>query len=211
MRKLIPEKPSVNVRRVLSAFTDAMGHMLTVKPYEDITVGELCRLAEYPRSTFYNYFEDKDDLLNHLFTVLSRTVVFDRLDGVSPDQRVVVAFDAMYQFFDSHRHKVDMAITHNASGCLHRLFDDFVRREIREWVARCPQYSTMPIPADLLASHYATSILMTLRWIFVEGNDCDVNTAHMYLREIVSDEKSIVDFLAKHPSLIGPDVHASMG
>lgn len=37
------------------------------KTFDDITVKEICALAMVPHSTFYNYFEDKFDLLHTLF------------------------------------------------------------------------------------------------------------------------------------------------
>lgn len=39
--------------------------LLTEKPFEKITLKELCDTAMIPRSTFYRYFEDKYDLLGY--------------------------------------------------------------------------------------------------------------------------------------------------
>lgn len=48
-----------NDRRIRQEFTN----LLLRKNYESITVNEICRLAEVNRSTFYDHFENKDDLL----------------------------------------------------------------------------------------------------------------------------------------------------
>lgn len=40
--------------------------LLKNKHYEDITVSELCLLANVPRKAFYRYFETKEDVLNAL-------------------------------------------------------------------------------------------------------------------------------------------------
>jgi AcrR family transcriptional regulator len=51
--------------RILAAFTSAMAGLASEKPFEEITVQELCAKAGYPRATFYNYFDDKYDLLDY--------------------------------------------------------------------------------------------------------------------------------------------------
>ena len=45
-------------KRLIGDFTGGLLGLLQKKPLEEITVGELCAQTNYPRSTFYNYFED---------------------------------------------------------------------------------------------------------------------------------------------------------
>lgn len=45
-------------KRLLNAFTNGLFDLLKEKKLENITVAELCNKVNYPRSTFYNYFED---------------------------------------------------------------------------------------------------------------------------------------------------------
>ncbi len=42
-----------------------MRALLSSKAFEEVTVGELCEKAMLPRATFYNYFDDKYDLLQY--------------------------------------------------------------------------------------------------------------------------------------------------
>ena len=51
-------------KRTLEAFSEKMFMLLSEKSFEEITVGQLCETAQYPRATFYNYFDDKYDLLH---------------------------------------------------------------------------------------------------------------------------------------------------
>ena len=46
-------------KRTLETFTGKMFMLLSEKSFEEITVGQLCEVAQYPRATFYNYFDDK--------------------------------------------------------------------------------------------------------------------------------------------------------
>ena len=58
------KKMTRGAKRTLNDFMCTMFTMLSEKNFEEITVGELCKCANYPRATFYNYFDDKFDLLN---------------------------------------------------------------------------------------------------------------------------------------------------
>lgn len=60
--------------RTLSAFSMAMFQLLAVKSFEKISAGEICSKARFPRSTFYNYFDDKYDLLNYCWIALSEEI-----------------------------------------------------------------------------------------------------------------------------------------
>ena len=42
-------------KRTLEAFSKEMFTSLSVKAFEEITVGQLCEGAQYTRATFYNY------------------------------------------------------------------------------------------------------------------------------------------------------------
>ena len=44
--------------RVFSAFRSALFALVQRQSFESITVQALCAEADYPRSTFYNYFDD---------------------------------------------------------------------------------------------------------------------------------------------------------
>lgn len=52
-------------KRVLNDFSKKMFEMLENMPLEKITVQKICDACRYPRSTFYNYFEDIYDLMDY--------------------------------------------------------------------------------------------------------------------------------------------------
>ncbi len=55
----------ISARRTYTLLQQAFFKLLTEKPFEKITLKELCDTAMVPRSTFYRYFEDKYDLLGY--------------------------------------------------------------------------------------------------------------------------------------------------
>jgi len=54
----------LRIEKTKKALKRAFQELLEKKSFEDITVGELCELAEVRRATFYTHFPDKYDFLS---------------------------------------------------------------------------------------------------------------------------------------------------
>lgn len=58
-------KPSLRVRkqqRVRDTIVEAAYQLFAIKPYQEVTVGEIVERAEVSRSTFFRYFGDKQEV-----------------------------------------------------------------------------------------------------------------------------------------------------
>ncbi|MBO7196809.1 MAG: TetR/AcrR family transcriptional regulator [Clostridia bacterium] len=73
----MPTKEDLRVRRTKKALFDAFMQLLCEKPFDEITVNELCDVAGIRRATFYKHYSDKYDFLT-AYTRLLRDR-FDRL------------------------------------------------------------------------------------------------------------------------------------
>lgn len=56
------------MNRTVRDFQNALGTLLEAKPFEKITVDQICAEALLHRSSFYRYFHDKYDLLEQLIS-----------------------------------------------------------------------------------------------------------------------------------------------
>ena len=65
MSNHLEPQEKISARRTYTLLQQAFFKLLTEKPFEKITLKELCDTAMVPRSTFYRYFEDKYDLLGY--------------------------------------------------------------------------------------------------------------------------------------------------
>lgn len=70
-------KEDLRVRKTKKALFDAFMKLLNEKPFDEITVNELCERAGIRRATFYKHYSDKFDFLT-AYTCLLRDR-FDRL------------------------------------------------------------------------------------------------------------------------------------
>ncbi|MBE9914095.1 TetR family transcriptional regulator [Paenibacillus donghaensis] len=54
--------------------TNAFIELLTTKTFSSITIHDICEKSLVHRSTFYRYYEDKYDLLNHVTIILGNNL-----------------------------------------------------------------------------------------------------------------------------------------
>ena len=59
MSNHLEPQEKISARRTYTLLQQAFFKLLTEKPFEKITLKELCDTAMIPRSTFYRYFEDQ--------------------------------------------------------------------------------------------------------------------------------------------------------
>ena len=74
------KRKTMAARRTLKILTLALTQLLQVKPFEKISVIDICEKALVPRATFYNYFDDKYDLLQYYWSTLREMLVPERKD-----------------------------------------------------------------------------------------------------------------------------------
>ncbi len=69
---------SRQARRSRAAFLEAFNELVLTRGYNDIRVGDIIRRADVGRSTFYEHFRNKDDLLrqsmSHMLSVMADAV-----------------------------------------------------------------------------------------------------------------------------------------
>ncbi|MBP5265628.1 MAG: TetR family transcriptional regulator, partial [Lachnospiraceae bacterium] len=56
-------RKSLTAKRTIKIFIESLCSLMMEKPFEKVTVSDICEVAMIPRATFYNYFEDKYVLL----------------------------------------------------------------------------------------------------------------------------------------------------
>lgn len=90
-------------RRLL---VEALAQLLTERPFQDLSVVDICRRAMVHRTTFYAHFNDKQELLHYLLEGLEQECVATCLPqdpDRSPREYLLTAAQNVFQFFAQHR------------------------------------------------------------------------------------------------------------
>ncbi len=80
-----------------------LSEMMLTKPYEEISVSELCKKADIPRKSFYRYFDTKEDTLNFL---IDKVMIEggDFNNGINPADRILdkEMLESRFRYFKEH-------------------------------------------------------------------------------------------------------------
>ncbi|MBT1180908.1 TetR/AcrR family transcriptional regulator [Bifidobacterium sp. CP2] len=186
MKKDLNGKLTRGAQRTLDAFFDAMTGLLATTSFTDISVNSLCERAGYPRATFYNYFEDRDDLLNYCWTALSMQTNLTDLASSEPEHRVDTALDAMADLLESNADLLRAVLEHNPpAGPLFSSLHMFIEGRAHEIMRTCVDLDRFDLPADLIADHYANTMMLVLDWAYLRGHELTREQLHAYAHTLL--------------------------
>lgn len=173
-------------KRTLDALGGTMFSLLSEKSFEEITVGELCGLAQYPRATFYNYFDDKYDLLNYCWLSLAEKIGISEYHHAPENEMMYLFFDRIYDFTKLNGELIGRVLSHNPeTGYMLSSFRNFLNNQMRLIFLDCPDAKQKDIPNELLADHYSNMLFLVWQWTAVKHPDCSKETAHEYLKQLI--------------------------
>ena len=160
--------------------------LLAEKPFEKITVGELCENAQYPRATFYNYFDDKYDLLNYCWLSLAEEIGLSEYHYAPESQMLFLYFDRICSFTKEHIEVISRALHHNSEvGYMFSSLRSFMNRQMRVIFKDCPDALEKKMPTELLADHYSNTLFLVWQWTVTKERSCDSQQAQDYLRKLL--------------------------
>lgn len=184
------EKRNRFAMRTLDAFSSTMFDLLETKSFETIMVSELCSLSNYPRATFYNYFEDKYDLLEYCWDILKSKVRLYDFKDLETDHRIYEVFGRIYDFFEQRQERLFRILVHNSlEGELYTRFKQYVKVQILEIMDTIDFSDHNGLPNRLWAEHYCNTILLVLEHSFLKEQRIDKETAVSYLRILLQNRR----------------------
>ena len=158
-------------RRTLSDFSENMILLLTDMPLEEISVRKICDTCNYPRSTFYNYFDDIYDLMDYCWTAIVKDMNLEQYMIIPAEDRTKEIFLMLYDYLDGYRPQIHKILSKNGLNgrCMSSL-RLFMRGQIKDIVSRCPYTKDFPLREDVMVDYYAVTVEMLLEKCFLEKN-----------------------------------------
>ena len=174
-------------KRTLDALSGEMFSLLSEKSFEEISVGELCERAQYPRATFYNYFDDKYDLLNYCWLSLAEEIGLSDYHHAAENEMLYLFFDRIYTFTKQNSECISRVLSHSSEvGYMFSSFRSFLNSQMRRIFKDCPDALQKDIPNELLADHYSNTLFLVWQWAAMKDKTCDKEQAIRYLQRLLS-------------------------
>lgn len=179
-------------KRTVRLLTDALSELMGKKTFDDITVKEICALAMVPHSTFYNYFEDKFDLLHTLFDEFFDNFVQLNVGRDFNLQRIEDSLEKVMVFCLENKRFLQRLKNADANGTFSQQLHDYMAKgDLRQAAAAGGSGRTAAPPAELLAEYYAVNIVYLGKWWLQRPTEIPMPELKKYLRLLFANK----DFL----------------
>lgn len=155
---------------------NAFLNLLQQEPFYKITIAEICDKSMTGRSTFYNHYVDKYDLLEKMvnsYTQLFKALVHERISQLMSDQGGKILLD-VYQQLETHKHAILILFNvHEKEGDLQSNFEKVLRNEWTHYLATVDQQFS--VPRDFMIFLGTDIVMSFIRWSLT--NELDENIA----------------------------------
>ena len=185
MKFKLSDKTSRFAKRTLADFSKKMIVMLADMPLEEISVQKICDVCNYPRSTFYNYFDDIYDLMDYCWIAIMKDMDIEKYLNVQGEQNTEQIFSLLYEYLDQYRPQIYRILLKNSleGRCMASL-RAFMKKQIGQIISKCSGTRDFPVREDIMIDYYAATLEMLLEKCF-------------FAKEQLSKEEALqtVDFL----------------
>ena len=176
-------------RKTREAIFSALIELLSVKPFSQITVGEIIEQADVGRATFYAHFETKDFLLKELCDDLF-CHIFDAEHIAHPEHRHLFQCDAPdspFLHLFQHLLKNDNHILELLSCPNNELFLQDFKQHLRDMILQhlslFANRKSEKLPDSFWVDHIASTFIGTVQWWIQNGmqETAETITEYFYL------------------------------
>jgi Transcriptional regulator len=171
--KDINKKEDMRIRRTHKLLSNALIKLLKEKPFEKISVIDICDEAMVHRATFYTHFEDKYQLLAYSLKELE--MVFDKEDITEN------SFEGYKKYYKNvvteivnevikNKDLFSIFLKKNKKDSIVSKLQDTAIIKVKEKVDKLVQSGICPaIPSEILSCFYVGACISVISW-WVENN-----------------------------------------
>lgn len=186
------KKMTLGAKRTLKEVTAAFLAILRKKSFDSIQVQEICEISMIPRATFYNYFDDKYDLLQYCFYCLEQMVYpnFDAVMDHCDDLEMII--NNLLDIADKYRPVLDEIIKKNPTDAgLYKEFSSYFINTSMRSTYSCTLKPQLSVPPDMVAKMYAYAFLTVFEWAYIEKNEAPREELLRYIN-VLTDYRGLL-------------------
>lgn len=162
-------KQDLRMKRTCRILSYTLFSLLTQKSYEQIRIEEICQKAFIHRTTFYHYFNNKNDLLSYAIDEVKEKI-FDTLHAKHiPAEQTEKMFLQLAKiaihFLYENRTIIEQIMYHNPTHPMIEIFTESISRSIKYlFVKNRKQFPSLTIHKDILAQFLTGGCMQIAVW-----------------------------------------------
>lgn len=188
-----PSQPpeDLRVRRTHKLLWEALLSLLEQRPFESISVTEICEKAMVHRVTFYKHFQDKYDLLEYGLQTAKKQLV-EELHQEEASQTKRRHMQILEQIA-THQRLYSLMMVEKETHSLTSLMRQQLARDIETDLKRAQEKGIqLPMPAEVMAQFYGGAILTLGGWWLENGMPISVEELARYLGLLLHDVEALL-------------------
>ncbi len=188
------KKIDLRIRRTHKLLIDALVDFLVKKPFEEISVTDICEKAMVHRTTFYNHFEDKYDLLDFFFETLQlefdTKTQLDISQIIRPKDYVMNLLRHVLEFMEKNKELYVLGIfrlgNDSVMAIFHQSICDYIKDKLDNDIANLGVTSS--IPTTIVAEYHAGALLSLASWWLKSDSDISIDEIVGYTNLLIHPE-----------------------
>ncbi len=154
-------------RKTRRLLVEALAKLLEERPFQELSVTDICRQAMVHRTTFYAHFNDKQELLHYMLEGMERECAATCLPQ-DPEQRpreyLLTAARNVFEFF-ARRRTLYRACANSGADARARTLEDCAAGELCRLLSEPRFRAVSPQVDPQVAAHfYMGAMLSLIRW-----------------------------------------------
>ncbi len=164
--------------------------LLKEKPFDNITVSEICEISSVHRATFYKHFNDKNEFLAFCIeSLLDDIDMSELMTDLSPEniKRSCTEFvRVIFEYISKHKYIFSAVFSSNQSIVfnhqLEKMVTSFCLEKFSSVLKGIPVYKL-----ELLSNFYSGAVLGALKWYVTQESECTLNDIYVFFEHRIDE------------------------
>lgn len=162
------KEEDLRIKRTKKLLLDSLMALLQEKAFERIGVNDICNRAMVHRATFYNHFDDKNDLFNYALSQLEEEMYLSMIEEGNYSSSIEMyssILKSVFDFIEKNKQKFKMIIDNNSSKLIFLISNTF-KRSITYLIKQNELNQEFIVPLNIIIDFFMGGLtFLCLDWI----------------------------------------------
>jgi AcrR family transcriptional regulator len=179
----LERKEDLRIRRTYKLLSEALLSLLEERPFDKISVIDICDKAMVHRTTFYKHFEDKYQLLvfsikGFLKDFSEKGITNETFDN--PKQYYLAIFKNVLTYMAANP-KLFLLLAKNETDSVMPMFIKLVTEDITSKLKNNEKSGfQFPVPVQVIAHFYAGALFSLIKWWLINTESVSIDAMVRY-------------------------------
>lgn len=155
------KKEDLRVVKTKKALYEGLLHLMKDKSFEEVKVSDICTFALTNRSTFYDHFEDKYDLLDSLIKDLKDDLTKKLDENKQIDSAKKYYMEMIKLFFEHTNNNIEVyssILKNNNNSIVMDMLYETVIKDVEHFLEK-NKLNPNDIPAEIISKFYVSGVI----------------------------------------------------